>query len=148
MGPCRVKIRRRLFLTHQALVRCPVPGCGFLINEALRKPMHHPGNPTRHYCIFRVLWPLGARVLPHRGAGSQALSLCVSSGRSLNSLSWTQPGTGTTAGCFSLPCLSSTTGAYWWPGEQKVVWEGVARATWSSCGHRAHTTSVIHSPEI
>lgn len=48
-------------------------------------------------------------------------------------LSWTQLGTGTTAGYLSLPCLSSTTGACLWPGE----WgRGSGRGCQSSPLHR------------
>lgn len=66
-------------------------------------------------------------MLPHWGPSPQAWPLSVSSGRNLNYLSWTQLGTGTTAGYLSLLCLSSTIGACWWPGEQGGIWEGVAK---------------------
>lgn len=67
-------------------------------------------------------------MLPHWGPGPQAWPLSVFPGRNLNYLSWTRLGTGTTAGYLSLPCLSSTTGACWWPGEQEGGWERAAKA--------------------
>lgn len=94
---------------------------------ALSQPRPHPAHPLEH-CFLGTpgLWEW--EVLPHWGPAPQAWPLSVSSGRNLNYLSWTRLGTGITAGYLSSPCPSSTTGACWWPGEQRVGWKRVAKA--------------------
>lgn len=127
MGLYGIKIGRRVTLSHVTSTQMPSTKLWLPEKEALSQLSPYPAHPHKHY-FLRDIWLLGAGVLPHWGPRPQAWPLSVSSGRNLNYLSWTQLGTGTTAGYLSLLCLSSTTGACWWPGEQGGSWEGVDKA--------------------